>query len=82
MSKSGWSYFQAAQIDNWLKEDIIVVNDESLEPNQFRIETSSLRSRVDYHADACWVPSEIIYINLHVADIYKNGLIKIDSGSC
>lgn len=48
-SKSGESFIQVVQMEQWPKDEIKVMNDDSLEPNQLRIETSSLRSRVDYH---------------------------------
>lgn len=36
-------------MEQWPKDEIKVMNDESLEPNQLRIESSSLRSRADFH---------------------------------
>ncbi|WMV40122.1 hypothetical protein MTR67_033507 [Solanum verrucosum] len=39
-------------IEDWPKNEIKVVKDDLLDPSQFRTETSSLRSRVEYHCRA------------------------------
>lgn len=43
------SYRQIAQQEDWPKDEVKFIIDDSLDKNQFRIDANSLHSRAEYH---------------------------------
>lgn len=63
-------------IEDWPKNEIKVVKDDLLDPSQFRTETSSLRSRVEYHCRGLLGSFVELFAEASMLHRYNTGPVK------